>query len=361
MKRKYIVALFLFVLFCAGELLFAAFQRNAGIRFAQQMGAGINLGNSLDVKKVKDHNPEADIEYFQTYWGNPLTTKEMIDAIAQKGFGTIRIPVSWGEHMDESGNVDKEWMSRVEEVVDWSLEAGMYVILDTHHEEWLMPTPEQEEKVTKKLCALWTQIADTFADRGENLLFEGMNEPRVRDSDEEWKGGSEETKQVVNRLNAAFVRTVREAGGENENRWLLIAPYGNSYEEHALADLEIPDDDRIMVAVHAYIPYSFTRDEDGEQEFDLDDSKECKKITDVMERLEQTFIKKGIPVIITEYGCNEKDDDEERRKWTAFYLEQAKASHIPCIWWDNGSDIQIFDREKQSWPWEELTDIILQK
>ena len=274
---------------------------------------------------------------------------------------TIRIPVSWGEHMDESGNVDKEWMSRVEEVVDWSLEAGMYVILDTHHEEWLMPTPEQEEEVTKKLCALWTQIADTFADRGENLLFEGMNEPRVRDSDEEWKGGSEETKQVVNRLNAAFVRTVREAGGENENRWLLIAPYGNSYEEHALADLEIPDDDRIMVAVHAYIPYSFTLDEDGEQEFDLDDSKECKKITDVMERLEQTFIKKGIPVIITEYGCNEKDDDEERRKWTAFYLEQAKASHIPCIWWDNGSDSQIFDREKQSWPWEELTDIILQK
>ena len=110
MKRKYIVALFLFVLFCAGVLLFAAFQGNAGIRFAQKMGAGINLGNSLDVKKVKDHNPEADIEYFQTYWGNPLTTKEMIDAIVNKGFTDINNDLEQSVFLSAGENI---WMNPV--------------------------------------------------------------------------------------------------------------------------------------------------------------------------------------------------------------------------------------------------------
>lgn len=338
-----------------------SYQRNYALRFTKELGAGINLGNSLDVKKVREHNPEADISYFETYWGNPVTTKEMIQAIADKGFETIRIPVSWAEHLDEQGNVDREWMERVTEVVDWSLDTGMYVILDIHHEAWLVPTKEQEAQTTKQLCSLWKQIAQLFADRGDHLIFEGMNEPRLIDSAQEWTEGTEEMQQVINRLNQAFVDTVRASGGENKTRWLMIPAYCTSSKEEALGALTIPDDSHIMVAVHAYLPYGFTLKEDGEETWSAKNPDDTKDIDTLQAVLERLFIKKKIPVVITEFGCHEKEQETCRNEWAAYYTESMKEIGVPCIWWDNGDESKLFDRESLTWPHEELTDILLRK
>lgn len=329
------------------------------LRIVAQMGNGINIGNSLDVVGLRERKPEASIEEFEVYWGNPLITKELFGSIAEKDFKTVRIPVSFSEHMDETGKIESTWMNRVKEVTDWALEAGLYVIIDTHHEEWIVPTLETEEEVTEKLCVVWEQIADTFREEGDHLLFEGMNEPRVRNSAKEWYGGTKETREVVNRLNAAFVRTVRESGAENEKRWLLISPYGNSYETEALEDLKIPKDDYIIVAVHGYIPYSFTLDEEGKNEFEPEEDTE--RIDQLMEDIERIFQRKGIPVMITEFGCHEKPDDEERSEWAQYYTNAAGKIGVPCIWWDNGKDSKIIDRSNLTWPHEELTDILLRK
>ena len=350
----------LMILFCIGGVALILFNRNNGLRFSKQLGTGINLGNSLDVRKVRKHKPEADVSYFETYWGNPATTKEMIQAIADKGFGTIRIPVSWAEHLDEQGKIDGAWMERVSEVVDWSLETGMYVILDIHHEPWLVTTKEQEEETTKQLCSLWQQIAQHFANCGEHLIFEGMNEPRLRESDEEWTAGTEEMRQVVNRLNQAFVDTVRESGSQNKTRWLMIPAYCSSSKEEALAALTIPDDPHIMVAVHAYIPYRFAMKEDGERVWNADNPDDTEDIDAMQEVLDGLFIKKKIPVVITEFGCIEKEQDSYRNEWTDYYIKSMKKIGVPCIWWDDGDEFKIFDRDKLTWPHEELTEIILQ-
>ena len=46
------------------------------------------------------------------------TTQEMILAIVKKGFKSIRIPVTWHNHLiDEKYTIDPEWMKRVKEVV----------------------------------------------------------------------------------------------------------------------------------------------------------------------------------------------------------------------------------------------------
>lgn len=328
-----------------------------GINFVKNLYGGINLGNSLDVEGLCASQPDATVEDYETYWDNPVLTKELIETIYERGFRTLRLPVSWGEHMDESGQVSREWMARVKQVTDWALDTGLYVILDTHHEKWLIPSPEQEIEVTEHLCSLWEQIAECFRNKDERLLFEGMNEPRVVGAEEEWKGGTVETRQVVNRLNEAFVRTVRDSGGGNRHRWLLISTYGSSSEREALEDLMLPADSRLIVTVHAYIPYRFTHE--GDDEWKVDDLKDTEKIDSMLNDLEELFLKKRIPVVITEFGCRKKSKEEVRLTWAHYYLQQAGKRGIPCIWWDNGKEMRIIDREDYVWTEERLAGLLV--
>lgn len=347
---------------CAGLLLCmiaaaaVAWKSREGLRFAQRLGAGINLGNSLDVYRLRERKPEATIEEYVTYWGNPPITSELMREIRQAGFSTVRIPVSWGEHMDSRGQVDAEWMAYVTETVDAGLDADLYVILDIHHEPWLVPTAKAEPQVTRTLETLWRQIAENFADRGDHLLFEAMNEPRLEDSDIEWTSGSTETRETVNRLNAAFVRTVRASGGYNAQRWLLLPAYGSSYRETALAALELPRDSHLLVAVHAYLPYSFALDKAGTDQWDSGRHEDTKDIDRLMERAERLFLKRKIPVVITEYGCDDKGD---RLSWAEYYTRAAQEKGIPLIWWDEGKSKCLIDRESCDWVQPDLAALLI--
>ncbi len=308
-----------------------------------KLGAGINIGNDLDVKDVRRHIENPTIEQFESYWGNTPVTKEVFVLVKNEGFTTVRIPVSWSEHMDESHHVDSAWMERVHEVVDMALDSGLYVILDIHHETFITPTYDKEEEVKEILIALWQQIAAEFADYDDRLLFEGMNEPRLEGTKYEWTEGTEESRQVINSLNKAFVDTVRASGDLNEKRYLLIGAYGTSSYYKALTDLEIPDDDHILVAIHIYSPYDFTSNSGGANTWsDSQDS----KIKELGNTIEDIFISKGVPVVITEFGCQKKADEAERIKWLTSYMETFAKRDIPCIWWDNGNEneYRIIDR-----------------
>lgn len=45
----------------------------------------------------------------------------------------MRLPVSWASLMDSEGNIDEAWLDRIDEVVGWILDTGMYCILNSHH------------------------------------------------------------------------------------------------------------------------------------------------------------------------------------------------------------------------------------
>lgn len=161
------------------------------IRFVKNMGSGINIGNSLDSHGLREYHPEASDLDFETYWGNSEITEELFVMIKEAGFSTVRIPVTWQDHMDENGRVSEVWMDRVQEVVDMALAQELYVILNTHHEEWMNLETERADEIAEKFASLWMQIAERFAAYDEKLLFEGMNEPRLRDSEYEWNAGTE--------------------------------------------------------------------------------------------------------------------------------------------------------------------------
>ncbi len=300
----------------------------SGQELLDKMTVGWNLGNTFDSTGVKGVKCE-------TAWGNPKTTKEMIDTVKKAGFNTIRIPVSWGDHIDANGKIESEWLDRVQEVVDYAYDNDMYIILNSHHDNsWIKLDEKTEKEVTKKYKYLWQQIAKRFKDYDEKLLFEGRNEPKTDGSAKEWNGGTASERKVLNRMYDAFVDAVRGQGGYNKTRYLIVAPYAatsTSYE--AMAALEIPDDERIIVAVHSYSPYNVALNTySDEKEFN---DKNKGEIDYVFQNINKAFTSKGIPVIMDEFGTMNKNNTAERIEIAEYYLSYSEKYGIPCIWWDN--------------------------
>ena len=329
-----------------------------------EMSSGWNLGNTMDAIGG------------ETAWGNPVTTKEMIDEVKKAGFDTIRIPTTWHKNMGEAPDytVSEEWMNRVEEIVGYALENDMYVILNTHHEgSWIKPQYEGLDDVKAQLKALWNQIALRFIDYGDHLIFEGLNEPRIEGGKNEWNGGTKEGRECLNQLNSLFIETVRATGGNNEKRTLLITSFAASATETAIKDVEIPEDKYVGVSIHAYTPYRFTYDSKGESWNATVFDESCEnEIASLFALLNEYFISKDVPVIITEYGSVWKYqgavdltmNTAEVEKWAEFYVSEADKYGIPCVWWDNGYYYSgnelfgIFNRRELNWYVPDLVKII---
>ena len=325
----------------------------------KEMKIGWNLGNTLDATGAEGLNAE-------TSWGNVTTCVEMVTLLKNTGFNVLRVPVSWDKHMDENYNIDAQWLARVKEVVDYGIDNGMYVILNTHHEEWYFPNEENKEQDIEQLTALWSQIAETFKNYDEHLIFEGLNEPRLRDTANEWNGGTDEARQICNEYAKAFYNTVRNSGGNNAKRHLMITGYAASSQKSCLEAIDLSEfDDKVIVSVHAYLPYSFALDTKGTDKFEENTS--AVEIDTLFQNLDDLFLSKEIPVIIGEFGSVNKDNLDQRIACAEYYLNQAEYYGVPCIWWDNGATVGsgenfgLMDRTYFTWNFQELVDVLIEK
>lgn len=301
------------------------------IDFVKQIKVGISIGDTLDA-----FHPalpvDAPTEKSETAWGKPVITEELVDAILKTGFNLIRIPVTWSGHIyEEDFRIEENWLKRVREVVDYAYKKGAFVILNLHHESWNYPYYENREAACSKMRSIWKQLADTFSDYDEHLIFEAQNEPRKVGTELEWNGGDKEGWDVVNATNLAFVETIRSCGGFNPSRYLMLPGYAANCHI-AIEHIEVPKDNRIIISVHAYEPYDFALKIDGRSRW----NKDTAVIDTIMGRLKELYTDKGIPVIIGEFGAMNKENEEERAAWVRYYLDKAKEIHVPCVWWDNG-------------------------
>lgn len=310
------------------------------MEFVSQFKAGINLGNSLTAFNYDDNGEmgKGDLNN-ETCWGCPKVTQEQMNAFAAAGMQIIRIGVTWAPHMNpETYEINPEWMARVREVVDYALNAGMYVILNTMSEEvyWYTPSKQGYEKTFYIQDKVWRQIGEAFKDYDEHLLFEANNEPRVYGSYMEWKGGMYSERVTLNKLNADFVDTVRSLGGKNAERYLLIPTYAASgASTRVLRDMRVPNDDRVIVSIHNYYENDFCNDTNPDKA--QWGSKHDKKLTEkYMLVISKFFTSRGIPVMFTEFGCVDKNNDDERAEWIEYNMKEAAKYGMPCLWWDNG-------------------------
>lgn len=305
----------------------------------RNMKVGLNLYNTLDA--VGDWFDQEDVFAFETCWGQPVTTQAWFDAVAAAGFRAVRIPVTWHPHMDANWVIKEPWINRVEEVVGYALNSGLYCILNVHHDTgadgWLCADLENIESISEKFGSLWHQIATRFNSYGEKLVFEGYNE--MLDAKNSWVEPVEGGYEAVNLLAQKFVDTVRATGGNNEHRNLIVNTYGGGNSRTRFDNLRIPEDriaGHLMVECHNYSPSKFSNlngeiDDDNlpvwTKEFEASLGAELDIMIDFATR-------NNIPVIIGECSAYEKIADEEKAKYGEFLTSYSKGkADVCCFYW----------------------------
>jgi len=326
------------------------------LQLVKDMKLGWNLGNTLDATGG------------ETNWGNPKTTKAMIDKIKAAGFNTVRIPVTWDGHVGSTPNyaIDQAWLNRVEEVVNYVLDNNMYAIINLHHENsWLKPTYASQLQTTNEITKLWTQIGNRFKNYGDYLIFETMNEPRLINTQYEWTGGTLESRDVINKYNLAAVNTIRNTGGNNKTRHIMIPTYAATAQSVAVNDLVIPNNDnRIIVSLHMYSPYSFAMDIKGTSYWGSASDKSS--LDAELDAVYNKFVKNGRAVVIGEFGSINKNNESSRVALAEYYVKSARARGITPIWWDNGNSTPgkeetfgLFNRNKLTWDYPNVVKALV--
>jgi aryl-phospho-beta-D-glucosidase BglC (GH1 family) len=293
------------------------------------MKAGWNLGNDLD---CIDNQKSGDAAHYESLWGNKPVTLSSIEALKDEGFGAVRVPVTWADHIGDDGTIDEAWLERVREVVDYVIDSGMYCILDAHHDTGenarINADSASLDENKEKLTSLWTQIADEFRDYDSHLVFEGFNE--ILDSGNHWTDPDNSCYDTVNELNQAFVDAVRKTGGNNAERVLLCDAYASGFNADILGNFELPDDsakDRLMVDIHYY-------------------GTDTSEMKSVAKRIDKLFTKKGVPVIIGECGMKNtagSSNTDERVTYIKSLVDTMKEAGAVCFWWDDGGSFSSSD------------------
>jgi len=323
---------------------------------------GWNLGNTLDA------NPN------ETAWGNPLTKKSNIEAIKAAGFNAVRIPVSWSHHVDKDYNINASFMNRVKEIVGYAADNDMYILLNTHHDEGIFKFQNKDIAKSKAVFKkIWWQIAENFKNENEKLIFEGLNEPRTIGSQAEWSGGTKEERDNLNEMEQIFVDAVRSRGSNNTKRILIVSTYAASAEQSAMSAVKIPNDPynqsnpavkKIIVSVHAYSPWNFAGDEGSGKvnTWSKNNSSDISSVNTPLDRAYNTFVSKGIPVIIGEFGAINRNNDANnaaRVEWTEYYVTYAKTKGIPCFWWDDGGNFKLLNRGTNTFYFPTIKDALI--
>lgn len=342
------------------------------LEFAMNLKNGWNLGNTFDAV-YENGGAEGAALSLETAWCGVYTSKELIDKVKSLGFNTIRIPVSWHDHLTGRGyEIEEKWLDRVQEVVDYAYDNDMYVILNIHHDVstfYYYPDSDHYDNSAIYMQTIWQQLSNRFRDYDNRLIFESINEPRLVGEDVEWVLNDKDPRcidsvETINKLNQVFVDTIRESGGNNASRYLLIPGYDTSIYGALNDGFKLPDDTashKLIVTVHGYLPYDLALSLNGRSDF-TDKDKEF--IDDFMSELNAKFIQNGIPVVIGEFGILNRNNIIDRENYTAYYIQSARKNNMVCMWWDNnafdsGETFGLINRYDNSVAYPEIINAIM--
>ena len=353
---------------------------------AQLMFPGWNLGNTLEGGDTNNNWANAGVDT-ETAWQSAKTTQAAIDAVKAAGFKSVRIPCAWVMgHITDKDNctIDAAWIKRVKEVVDYCINDGLYVIINQHWDGgWIEHngfTASTDMAATKEqLRKIWTQIANNFQGYDEHLIFAGMNEPGVGGGD----GDIISVAEMSNRLaeyEQVFINAVRATGGNNAKRVLIVqgpnTNIDNFVANNYMSKITDSAADRLMVEVHFYDPYQFT-DMSEDQSWgkyclywgknntngaEADRTADAKYNEDYVEaqmkKMKTNFFDKGYPVLIGEFGANQRKaigtdavhDNSVKDYYKAVVTSAINNGCVPVAWDTNGNfpSMTIFNRTSAS-------------
>jgi len=324
---------------------------------------GWNLGNTLEAPTGEGT------------WA-PKTTRELIDAVADAGFNTVRLPVAWNSHADPvTYQINPAWMARIEQVVEWCFARDLVVILNSHWDSgWIENkiTDTVDPTIDARMKAYWTQIANTFKDYDSRLLFAGANEPAVKTAGQ---------MATLLAYYQTFVDAVRDTGGNNTDRWLVVQGPETDIQRtydlmHALPSDPTPR--RMIVEVHYYDPYPFAlmkADADWgpvtyfwgrDYHHPTWTERNCTQgeeawVEAKFQLMHDKFVSQGIPVLLGEFGSIRRTGRPElrgadlkrhlasRTYFNQTIVETANRMGLRPVYWDdsglNPNSFGLFNRK----------------
>ena len=352
-------------------------KKENSFQIVRKMGIGYNIGNTFDSFVFFDNleTPDEQIELN----GNIAPTKNMIKKIKKYGFKTIRFPVTWMHFIDDEGNINSEWMAKVKEVIDIIIKEQLYCILNVYNDGYYINWLKRGMEVKDKYINLWSQIANEFKNYNEYLIFESMDAVNFIN----YTNYNFDFTTLTN-LNQAFVDTIRNSGGNNIERLLLIAGANDDLLLTCVPDYKIPIDksNKIAVSIHYFEPIDFTLGEyfdpiywDDEDDFPESyrpilkwgTSLDYKDLFENFDLIKSYFIDKGVPVIISEVGVltEEKKEIESIREYLYMVFSvSSEYDGVMCCLWDTSNkdfgDMNFYDRTNDIWYDEKIKNNFLQ-
>ena len=234
---------------------------------------GTNLGNWLNPEGYmfgfrKTNSPRFINEMFCQLTGEEFTadfwkqfkdnyiTRKDIEFIASTGANTIRLPFHYKLFTDEDymGLVaDQDGFERVDSVVSWCRDNGLYLILDMHDapggqtgdnidDSYGYPWLFDDESAQQKFCDVWEKIADYYKDEPVILGYELINEPIAPYFD-----NVDELNSKLEPLHKRAVNAIRKA---DKNHIILLG--GSQWNGNFKPFADWKYDDKLMYTCHRY-------------------------------------------------------------------------------------------------------------
>lgn len=328
------------------------------LELTEKMGNGINLGNTLEATRRWNGPTTLRPTLYEQQWGQPVTKPEIMKAYKAAGFDSVRIPVAWTNMMafeKDEYTIAPALLDRVEQVVNYALDAGLYVIINDHWDNqwWGMfgsLDKEHRKKAIVLYKSLWTQVANRFKNYDERLIFEGANEElgnRLNDDTALSNGrkgnlSEYECYEATNQINQCFVDVVRSTGGNNKNRFLLIAGFNTDIDKTTAREFKMPEDKankKLLISVHYYTPSTYCiLSEDanwGKVKNSWGTPQDIKMMDGYFAKMKK-FVDAGYGVIIGEYGVAKTKDGKMKEgmvQWLDNVLVNCdKYNYVPMLW-----------------------------
>jgi endoglucanase len=304
------------------------------------MSPGWNLGNSFDATPT------------ETSWGNPSPTQALIKGVHAAGFKLLRIAVTWTDHIGPapSYTIDAAWMNKVKQVAQWAIDDGMYVFVNTHHEAdgnggWIpFPQTSAAQNVAAEVSAVWTQIATAFKSFDSRLMLECFNEPNQAGG-----GNTPQAQADLNLYLEACHKAIRDTGGANATRIIMIQPIGASPIQAGIQSMQkvsfINSDPNLVISIHTYYPTNFGLNSTSTYAWGS-----ASDYTSMQNSIAQE-LRSWLPnqvVFIGEWGSMNFQPAANRVKHAQAYAQDTTTAGMVPIWWDNGGSgsqsFSLFDR-----------------
>ena len=291
------------------------------------MSPGWNLGNSFDA------TPDV------TSWGNPLPAQSFIKAVHDAGFKTLRLPVTWADHLGAapSYTINASWMSEVTQTAQWAIDAGMFVFINIHHDadgsgSWVTfpASTSDAQAVAAEVTAVWTQIATAFKSFDSKLMLECFNEPN-----EAGGGNTAQAQTDLNMYLEACVNAIRGTGGANATRIVMIQPVGASPIQAGIQSMQkvsIINDPNLLISLHTYYPTNFGL---SETPYAWGSSSDYTAMQTSITQQIRVWLPTQ-PIVIGEWGSMEAQTTSNRAAHALAYAQDVTTAGMVPVWWDNG-------------------------